>query len=285
MASQVLVEADPVVAAEPAYANVNALLKECHFARQRVAPGRLREFAFELEGGGRVALELHEKPGAEIGSITWGGAEAMCAALAAAARAPPPPLRRRGVRVLELGAGTGLAGLFCSRAFGAAVTLTDQAPLLPLLRANAARSGHAHRSSPVAVRELAWGADRQDDDEAGPEAGPELVLLADVVYDERSVAPLLAEIRRVLACDLAAAPRCECLLLAYKRRDVAAERAFFTQLGGVGVATLRVMTKGHREDAAAELRGSPGPWTPSTEARLAAGSTEVFELLPRGAVR
>ena len=193
------------------------------------------------------------------------GARGAAARSRAAAAAAP---RRR---VLELGAGTGLAGLFCSRAFGAAVTLTDQAPLLPLLRANAARSGRAHRSSPVAVRELAWGADRQDDDEAGPEAGPELVLLADVVYDERSVAPLLAEIRRVLARDLAAAPRCECLLLAYKRRDVAAERAFFTQLGGVGVATLRVMTKGHREDAAAELRGSPGPWTPSTEARLAAG--------------
>lgn len=302
-----------------AYTEMNAVLRDCHFQRQRAASGRTRRFSFIARDGRSVSLEIREQPGLQIGSVTWGGAEALCAALCAG-NSLPAPLRCAGARVLELGAGTGLAGLFCAHMYGARVTLTDQAPLLPLLRANAARAAGAA----VSVRELAWGHDDRDNDacDKGSDddgaravlATPEVLLMADVVYDMRVVEPLLAEIRRVLLCDgapplparpdlhasddqYAAPPPSLCCavkrsrgvvvcLLAYKRRDVGAERAFFSQLRSVGVVHLRVVTAGcDREEFSLQPTAldSPiaplwPPWPPETEARLVAGSTEVFEM-------
>lgn len=88
-----------------------------------------------------------------------------------------------GRRVLELGCGLGLPGL-AAAVGGARATLTDWAPeAIVAARDNAARNDVA-----IDAFVCDWRAP-----EALVERAPwDLVLLADVLYEERNVAPLLA---------------------------------------------------------------------------------------------
>jgi len=92
---------------------------------------------------------------------------------------------RRGLsgrRVLELGCGLGLPGL-AAAVGGARVTLTDWAPeAVVAARDNAGRNG-------VAVEALVC--DWRAPEAVVARAPWDLVLLADVLYEERNVAPLL----------------------------------------------------------------------------------------------
>jgi predicted nicotinamide N-methyase len=100
-------------------------------------------------------------------------------------------LATRGVagrRLLELGCGLGVTGL-AAAALGADVTLTDWAPdALALVRRNAERNGLR-----VATARLDWFAPPAADDGTWP-----LVVAADVLYERRHVAALLATLDRVL---------------------------------------------------------------------------------------
>ncbi len=87
-----------------------------------------------------------------------------------------------GRRVLELGCGLGLPGL-AAAVGGARVTLTDWAPdAVVAARDNAARNG-------VALEALVC--DWRAPDALVARAPWDLVLLADVLYEARNVAPLL----------------------------------------------------------------------------------------------
>lgn len=104
----------------------------------------------------------------------WPAARSLAAAL---------PERLEGVRVLELGCGLGLPSLVAARR-GAEVVATDWADqALELLATNAARNGVQ-----VARRHLDW--TRPPADLVA--APPDLVLAADVAYEQRNVEPLAA---------------------------------------------------------------------------------------------
>lgn len=93
-----------------------------------------------------------------------------------------------GSRVLELGCGLGLPSL-AAACGGADVTATDWAPAaVALLRRNALRNGLQLRAKP-----LRW-------EERRAIAGEtfDLVLAADVLYEARHAAPLLALLERVV---------------------------------------------------------------------------------------
>ena len=92
-------------------------------------------------------------------------------------------LELRGTSILELGCGLGLPSLVAARR-GAAVVATDWSPdAVALLARNAARN---------AVRLDAVAADWRDA-ESLESLGPfDLVLAADVLYEERNAAPILA---------------------------------------------------------------------------------------------
>ena len=110
--------------------------------------------------------------------------------------------RVTGARALELGAGAGgLAGLALA-ALGAHVTLTDVAPVLPLLRANAERTMSkaalavsappwAAGAGAVTVAELDWS--NQATWHPGGDTRPyDIVIAADCIYSETAVPAFLA---------------------------------------------------------------------------------------------
>ena len=104
----------------------------------------------------------------------WPAATALAAALPAV----------HGLRVVELGCGLGLVSLVAA-AKGAAVTATDWAPdAIELLRRNAERNG------------LELRAEVRDWREPWPERF-DLVVAADVLYEERNVEPVLARVREL----------------------------------------------------------------------------------------
>ena len=96
-----------------------------------------------------------------------------------------------GRRVIELGCGLGAPGLAAARAGGDVVVTDSEDDALALAAANAAANGVV-----VAVRRLRWGADEVP----GAWRGRfDVVLGADVTYDPRERAPLLATIEALLA--------------------------------------------------------------------------------------
>jgi predicted nicotinamide N-methyase len=96
--------------------------------------------------------------------------------------------RLAGLRVVELGCGLGLPSLVAARA-GATVLATDESPeALELLERNARGNGLT-----VATARVEWGVA----DALVARAPFDLVLAADVLYDQASVAPLLSLLPRL----------------------------------------------------------------------------------------
>ncbi|KAI0258401.1 putative methyltransferase-domain-containing protein [Gloeopeniophorella convolvens] len=136
-----------------------------------------------------------------------------------------PPLRlTAGAVALELGAGTGAAGLALAAAHPLArVLLTDLPGVCPLLRANAPAAAYPN----VQVRALAWGcaAHAREVLRAAP---PALVFGSDLVYFPALHAPLL---RTLLQLTGGAEPARTEVLLAYRVRELQKEAPFWAAFG------------------------------------------------------
>lgn len=139
-------------------------------------------------------LVIHHQPSQGLSFQLWPAAAALAALLDAhrldPAGSPLGPLlpRRRPLRLLELGSGTGLAGLAAAAALGADVTLSDLPRVVANLRLNADSNAAAVSAGGgrVEVRALRWG--RREDAE-GLEF--DLVMASDVVYHDHLYQPLL----------------------------------------------------------------------------------------------
>ena len=120
-------------------------------------------------------MEVQELPGSKLGSIVWDGALLLCDVLeGVVARAQARRERRQPADAdpadapplvaIEVGAGTGLAGI-AAAALGARVLLTDKAAeCTELMRANAARNvaavaEYTDGRGAADVLELTWGND------------------------------------------------------------------------------------------------------------------------------
>ncbi|XP_017659219.1 PREDICTED: protein-lysine methyltransferase METTL21B-like, partial [Lepidothrix coronata] len=128
-----------------------------------------------------------------------------------------------GRRVLELGAGTGIVGIFAAM-LGAEVTLTDRPAALPQLRENVRQNFPGGSPEGVAggaprVRALRWGRDQR---RFPPKF--HLVLGSDIVYDPRAFGPLLGTLRHLVA------PPGRALLSARRRGGDAGTPRFFGQM-------------------------------------------------------
>ncbi|KAK0498436.1 putative methyltransferase-domain-containing protein [Armillaria luteobubalina] len=150
-----------------------------------------------------VTLSVDASPG--CGGIVWPAGQILSNYLVQRDRS-----LLQDKTVLELGSGTGLVGIVAA-SLGARVWVTDQAPLLDIMRQNVLRN---HLTSSCTVAELNWG----EPIPAGIPV-PDVVLAADCVYFEPAF-PLLVQ----TLCDIY--DKKPEVLFCYKKRRKADKRFF-----------------------------------------------------------
>lgn len=205
-------------------------------------------------------MEVCERPGLHIGSVTWEGALILSDYLVTNARLLAR--FRYNPHVLELGSGTGLVGLVAAF-LGGRVTLTDKS--ISLLEASVARNAQtlelADSGGSLRVERLEWG-DRATGELSLPVFS--YVLAADVLYSAASAkallemflcilqpkAPTSSEDVKVRLNSSAPSPGSRSeenkvkILLCHKERDAQAEGSFFRELDRLGVRVEAVYKSG-----------------------------------------
>ncbi|KDN49209.1 hypothetical protein K437DRAFT_262097 [Tilletiaria anomala UBC 951] len=166
-----------------------------------------------------VLLKLDVSTG--CGGRIWPAAEVLGAYLAS--HGPDLRERWRGRTIVELGAGTGLAGLLVARmGLGVqGVWITDQDAMMQLMRENLALNqtqAQAPLPDPCHVEELNWGEPIPDT----VPSQPDVLLLADCVYLEIAFQPLVDTMAAL------STPATEILFCYQKRRK--ADKRFFALL-------------------------------------------------------
>lgn len=129
----------------------------------------------------------------------------------------------RAVYILELGAGLGLASIVAARVVGptrVVVTDMDDEGMLALARANLAANVGGDGGD-VVVRALDWEKEGSGGDGVDLDGPPDVILAADVVYDDRLTDAFFTVLRRLLwpptGLKPQSTPYC---LLALERRPV-----------------------------------------------------------------
>lgn len=149
-----------------------------------------------------AVLDFYIETGAADADPYWARPWPAGAALAAALVADPRRVVNASL-VLDLGAGLGIAGLAAARAGAARVVVTDRDPLaLACAEKSAQASGIPPDVLTTAI--LDW-----DDDTAMAAAAADVVLAADVLYEERAAAPVADALARLVkpgGCAIVADP-------------------------------------------------------------------------------
>ena len=170
-----------------------------------------------------LLLMLNELDAEISGRKIWPGSAFLASALCT----PPAPVSVAGANaVLELGCGSGLAGICAARLGARRVVMTDGDQvsidlLAKNLEANGLVGGGGGMADEAAVgRRLLWGRGEQLEDFRAAEAPPggfELIIAADVMYKEILPPLLFATVKELLA------PTGHCILCHCLRRNVTQE--------------------------------------------------------------
>eukprot|EP00633_Aureoumbra_lagunensis_P002351 CAMPEP_0197301994 /NCGR_PEP_ID=MMETSP0890-20130614/50766_1 /TAXON_ID=44058 ORGANISM="Aureoumbra lagunensis, Strain CCMP1510" /NCGR_SAMPLE_ID=MMETSP0890 /ASSEMBLY_ACC=CAM_ASM_000533 /LENGTH=662 /DNA_ID=CAMNT_0042781471 /DNA_START=32 /DNA_END=2017 /DNA_ORIENTATION=- len=145
---------------------------------------------------GDIRIELEENWDVGIGGSTWSCGQRVCEHMSTRLNE-----YKSSMRVLDLGAGTGVAGLYVAKAFPAAhVILTDLPDHIDLIQTNV----DANKLRNVQVIPLDWTESNQNPLLLGEEF--DLILATDCAYARKLHAPLLATI--ALACRTYDKTRC-----------------------------------------------------------------------------
>ncbi|OWF49511.1 Protein-lysine methyltransferase METTL21D [Mizuhopecten yessoensis] len=140
-------------------------------------------FIRELELKNEEKLKIHQLEVGDVGCVVWDAALVMCKYLETADFDGGESWR--GLDVVELGAGTGVLGVYAA-VYGANVTITDLPEFLPLMNLNIDTNQH-HITGRAVAQSLQWG-------EESLGRTVEYVLLADCIYYEKSLSPLVESI-------------------------------------------------------------------------------------------
>ncbi|XP_042321089.1 protein-lysine methyltransferase METTL21D isoform X2 [Sceloporus undulatus] len=150
-----------------------------------------RELGRRREQGPGPGLRVAQRSAGGTGSVVWDAALVLARFLekeSEAASSSSLGLSLPRAEVLELGAGTGLVGLMAA-CLGANVTVTDLEEVQDLLKMNIENNWHLITGS-IQAKVLKWGEDVTDF-----LPSPDYILMADCIYYEESLEPLLKTLK------------------------------------------------------------------------------------------
>ncbi|KAM9294371.1 protein N-lysine methyltransferase METTL21D [Gastrophryne carolinensis] len=136
-------------------------------------------------GDGRT-LQIRQLSSGDVGCVVWDAAIVLSKYLERWERTTPGVLQGRAV--LELGSGTAIVGIMAA-ALGAHVTVTDLEELQALMSTNIDSNSHLICGS-CRAKVLKWGEDVTD-----TFSFPDYILMADCIYYEESLKPLLRTLK------------------------------------------------------------------------------------------
>ncbi|XP_042533827.1 protein-lysine methyltransferase METTL21D isoform X3 [Dipodomys spectabilis] len=165
----------------------------------------LWSFVRVLEKRDGTALRLQQYGSGGVGCVVWDAAIVLSKYLETPAfsREGTHALSRRSV--LELGSGTGAVGLMAAT-LGADVVVTDLEELQDLLKMNIRMNKHLVTGS-VQTKVLKWGEEIEDF------PPPDYILMADCIYYEESLEPLLKTLKDLSGSET-------CIICCYEQRTM-----------------------------------------------------------------
>ncbi|XP_029983437.1 protein N-lysine methyltransferase METTL21D [Sphaeramia orbicularis] len=180
-------------------------------------------FVRELEKNDGSSLKLKQCYMGDVGCVVWDAAIVLAKYLETKQFCDPSTGVNvwAGRRVVELGAGTGAVGLMAAT-LGAQVYVTDLEELQTLLKANILENQEVIGTGSITAKVLKWGEDVSD-----YMPPPHYILMADCIYYEQSVVPLVETLK------LLAGPE-TCIICCYEQRtegvNPKVEKQFFELL-------------------------------------------------------
>ncbi|KAM7403013.1 hypothetical protein PAMA_003776 [Pampus argenteus] len=180
-------------------------------------------FVREIERNDGSSLRVKQCYMGDVGCVVWDAAIVLAKYLETNRFYDPPAGVNvwAGSSVVELGAGTGAVGVMAAT-LGAHVTVTDLQDLHDLLTVNIKENQTLISSGSITAKVLKWGEDVSDF--LPP---PHFVLMADCIYYEQSIAPLVETLK------LLSGPE-TCIICCYEQRtegvNPQVEKQFFELL-------------------------------------------------------
>ncbi|XP_062326035.1 protein-lysine methyltransferase METTL21D [Osmerus eperlanus] len=180
-------------------------------------------FVREIEKNDGSILKMKQCFKGDVGCVVWDAAIVLSKYLETKQFYDPKTGVNRWVHksVLELGSGTGVVGLMAAT-LGAEVTVTDLEDLQSLLEVNIRDNQALVNSGSITAKVLKWG---ENVSEFLPH--PHFILMADCIYYEQSVKPLVETLKLLAGPDT-------CIICCYEQRTVGinpeVEKSFFELL-------------------------------------------------------
>ncbi|XP_028294471.1 protein N-lysine methyltransferase METTL21D [Gouania willdenowi] len=180
-------------------------------------------FVREIERNDGPPLRIKQCYMGDVGCVVWDAAIVLAKYLETEQFYEPSSAVNEwsGRTVVELGAGTGAVGLMAAT-LGAEVIVTDLEDLQPLLRVNIQENQTLVTSGAITAKVLKWGEDMADF--LPP---PHYILMADCIYYEQSIVPLVETLK------LLSGPE-TCIICCYEQRtegvNPKVEKQFFELL-------------------------------------------------------
>ncbi|CAG9853821.1 unnamed protein product [Phyllotreta striolata] len=153
----------------------------------------IRELDIELINDEAKTLELHQKIEGDVSCVVWDASITLAKYLENLNKKRPGCLQN--MNVVELGAGVGCVGITAA-CLGANVLVTDLDRALPLLILNTEVNKAQWKDyGAIEVKSLNWGEDLEMKDL------PNLILLADCIYYNESINPLIKTLKELSNAD------------------------------------------------------------------------------------